>query len=165
MSGSYVDTANTPPAKPSQSQLTAEAVAAAAHCGDYSSNAAYVVASPSGIVPSGFKTQYCAYHSSTSAPGGTIAWTNLPYVPDAGTSCAANSVNPNGATDGVTIVAGHEQGETETDPFPSSGWLDSTGAENGDKCAYQNLINNPAAGGYPTQPLWSNATSSCVQSY
>ncbi|MEA2718422.1 MAG: hypothetical protein QOJ39_286, partial [Candidatus Eremiobacteraeota bacterium] len=39
------------------------------------------------------------------------------------------------------------------------------GAENGDKCAWVNLINNPNAGGYPTQPLWSNANNGCVQSY
>ena len=70
-----------------------------------------------------------------------------------------------GTLDGVSIVFGHEQGETETDPQPNSGWLDSSGAENGDKCAWTNLINNPNAGGYPTQPLWSNATLSCVQTY
>jgi len=97
--------------------------------------------------------------------GGTIAWTNLPYMPDAGASCGAGSVNSPGTLDGVTIVGGHEQGETETDPFPNSGWLDNSNAENGDKCAWTNLINNPNAGGYPTQPLWSNANNGCVQSY
>jgi serine protease len=163
--GSYVDTTSSPPSKPSQSQMAAEAVKAAAHFGNYTASAAYVVAMPSGIVPSGFKTQYCAYHSSTSAGGGTIAWTNLPYIPDAGASCGAGSVNSPGTLDGVTIVSGHEQAETETDPQPNSGWLDGSGAENGDKCAWISLENNPNAGGYPTQPLWSNATSSCVQSY
>jgi hypothetical protein len=145
--------------------MAAEAARAAAHYGDYSASAAYVVAMPHGIKPSGFGTQYCAYHSSTSASGGTIAWTNLPYMPDAGASCGAGSVNSPGTLDGVTIVGGHEQGETETDPQPNSGWLDSSGAENGDKCAWIGLENNPNAGGYPTQPLWSNASSGCVQSY
>jgi hypothetical protein len=163
--GSYVDTTSSPPSRPSQSQLAAEAVKAAAHYGDYSSNAAYLVALPHGIVPSGFGTQYCAYHSSTTAAGHTIAWTNDPYFPDAGASCGAGSVNNPGTLDGVTIVGGHEQAETETDPFPNSGWLDSSGAENGDKCAWTNLENNPNAGGYPTQPLWSNANNGCVQSY
>ncbi|MGZ3503362.1 MAG: hypothetical protein ACXVAW_02225 [Vulcanimicrobiaceae bacterium] len=163
--GSYVDTSNTPPKRPSSSALAAEAVRAAGHFGDYSASASYVVALPTGIHPSGFGTQYCAWHSSTSANGGRIAFTNLPYMPDAGASCGANSVNSNGTLDGVTIVSGHEQAETETDPQPSTGWLDSSGAENGDKCAWINLENNPNAGGYPTQPLWSNATSSCVQSY
>ena len=163
--GSYVDTTSSPPSRPSQSQLAAEAAKAAAHYGDYSANAAYIVALPHGIKPSGFGTQYCAYHSSTSAAGHTIAWTNDPYLPDVGASCGAGSVNSPGTLDGVSIVFGHEQGETETDPFPNSGWLDSSGAENGDKCAWMNLENNPNAGGYPTQPLWSNSNNGCVQSY
>jgi serine protease len=163
--GSYVDTSSSPPSKPSQSAMAAEAAKVAAHYGDYSASAAYIVAMPHGIKPSGFGTQYCAYHSSTSAGGSTIAWTNLPYMPDAGASCGAGSVNSPGTLDGVTIVGGHEQGETETDPQPNSGWLDSAGQENGDKCAWTGLMNNPDAGGYPTQPLWSNANNACVQSY
>jgi serine protease len=163
--GSYVDTSSTPPRHPTQSQMAAEAKKAAAHFGDYSANASYVVAMPHGVTPSGFGSQYCAYHSSTNASGGTIAWTNLAYIPDAGPTCGVGAVNSPGTLDGVTIVSGHEQAETETDPQPNSGWLDSSGAENGDKCAWIDLENNPDAGGYPTQPLWSNATSSCVQSY
>jgi hypothetical protein len=163
--GSYVDTTSSPPARPTQSQMAAEAAKAAARYGDYTASADYIVALPHGIKPSGFGTQYCAYHSSTTAAGHTIAWTNDPYLPDVGSSCGAGSVNSPGTLDGVSIVFGHEQGEVETDPFPNTGWLDSSGAENGDKCAWTNLINNPNAGGYPTQPLWSNATSSCVQSY
>jgi hypothetical protein len=163
--GSYVDTSSTPPKRPTQSQMAAEAVRAAAYFGDYTASASYVVAMPHGVSPSGFGTQYCAYHSSVSASGGTIAWTNLPYMTDAGASCGAGSVNSPGTLDGVTIVSGHEQAETETDPQPDSGWLDSSSEENGDKCAWISLENNPNAGGYPTQPLWSNASSSCVQTY
>ena len=164
--GSYVDTTTSPPSRPTQSQLAAEATKAAAHYGDYSASASYIVALPHGIKPSGFGTQYCAWHSSTTVSGkGTIAYTNDPYLPDVGSSCGAGSVNSPGTLDGISIVYGHEQGETETDPQPNSGWLDSSGAENGDKCAWVNLINNPNAGGYPTQPLWSNANNGCVQSY
>ena len=162
--GSYVDTSSAPPARPTQSQLAAEASRAAAHYGDYSASASYIVALPHGIKPSGFGTQYCAWHSSTSTAGHVIAYTNDPYIPDAGYSCGAGSVNSPGTLDGVTIVGGHEQGETETDPQPNSGWLDSSGAENGDKCAWTGLENNPNAGGYPTQPLWSNSNNGCVQS-
>ncbi len=166
LGGYYVDTTSSPPSRPTQSQMAAEAAKAAAHFGAQGLNVgSYVVAMPHGIAPSGFKTQYCAYHSTTSAGGTTIAWTNLPYMPDAGTSCGAGSVNSPGTLDGVTIVGGHEQGETETDPNASSGWIDSAGAENGDKCAWTNLYNNSAAGGYPTQPLWSNSNNGCVQSY
>ena len=162
---SYVDTTSSPPRRPTQSQLAAEAAKAAAKYGDYSASADYIVALPHGIRPSGFGTQYCAYHSSATAAGHTIAWTNDPYLPDVGASCGAGSVNSPGTLDGVSIVFGHEQGEVETDPFPNSGWLDSGGAENGDKCAWTGLENNPNAGGYPTQPLWSNSNNGCVQSY
>jgi len=160
--GSYVDTTSSPPSRPSQSQLAAEAAKAAAHFGNSSINASYVVALPHGIRPSGFGTQYCAYHSTTSAG---VPWTNLPYLPDVGASCGAGSVNSPGTLDGVSIVGGHEQAETETDPTASNGWIDGNGEEIGDKCAWISLENNPNAGGYPTQPLWSNASSGCAQSF
>jgi hypothetical protein len=167
--GSYVDTTSSPLPVPQDADIAAEAVKAAAHFGDYSPSAAYVVALPHNTIPIGFEVQYCAWHSSTAAAGGTIAYTNLPYLPDAGSSCGQGSVNTPGTIDGVSIVAGHEQGETESDPFPSTGWTDASGAENGDKCAWTGLQNNPNAGGFPTQPLWSNASNlglgACVQSY
>ena len=53
--------------------------------------------------------------------------------------------------------------ETITDPFPSSGWLDGSGPENGDKCPWINSGHGEAAdismGGasYAVQSLWSNA--------
>ena len=167
--GSYVDTTSSPLPVPQDSDIAAEAVKAAAHFGDYSPSAAYVVALPHNVIPVGFEVQYCAWHSSTATARGTIAFTNLPYLPDAGSSCGQGSVNKPGTIDGVSIVAGHEQGETESDPFPSTGWTDASGAENGDKCAWTGLQNNSNAGGFPTQPLWSNASNAglgaCVQSY
>src|SRR5207248_7370929 len=76
--------------------------------------------------------------SSTSSSYGNIAYTNMPYITDAGASCGANFVNSGtaGRTDGITIVGGHEFAETETDIYPSTGWLDKNGSENGDKCAW-----------------------------
>ncbi len=166
-SQSYVDTTSSPPSRPTQTQLANEAAKAAAKYGDYSASASYVVALPHGIKPSGFGTQYCAWHSSATVTGkGTIAYTNLPYMSDAGYSCGVGSVNSPGTLDGVSIVGGHEQGETETDPQPNTGWIDLTNnSENGDKCAWTGLEDNPSVGNYPTQPLWSNASSSCVQTY
>jgi hypothetical protein len=162
--GSYVDTSSSPAKRPTQSSMAAEAARAEAHFGDYSANAQYVVAMPHGIAPSGFKTQYCAYHSTTSAGGGTISWTNLPYLPDAAGSCGAGSVTGSNL-DGVSIVEGHEMAESETDPYLGA-WLDSSGAEIGDKCAWVDLQDTNLNGtSFPTQPLWSNASSSCVQSY
>ncbi|HET8909687.1 MAG TPA: hypothetical protein VFN11_22250, partial [Ktedonobacterales bacterium] len=166
---------------PTQSQLAAEAVRAAAHFNNttFTSNTTvqYVVNTATGNNMNGFGTQWCAWHSSTSSTFGNIAYTNMPYITDAGASCGANFVNGGGSglTDGITIVGGHEFGETETDIFPNGGWLDGSGSENGDKCAWissgqgasANVTMNGAS--FPVQSLWSNAFNSnaggCVLSY
>jgi len=63
-----------------------------------------------------------------------IAFTNMPYVLNAGGGCGTDFVNPTptGDLDGVTIVLGHEIAETPTDPGAESsiglvqngGWFD-----------------------------------------
>ena len=162
----WSDNTNTLPRRISQSALAAEAVRAVSHfSGSYSVSSNYVVATPHGHSQSGFGTQWCAYHSTTSSSHGTLSWTYMPYITDAGGSCGANSVNggSGGTLDGVTIVGGHEQAETMTDPQLNA-WYDNSGAETGDKCAWMNLQNTPfSTGTFPTQPLWSNNPSGCVQ--
>jgi serine protease len=176
--GVWADNASSAPRKPRQSQLAAEAVRAAQHFGNNTaaSNASvqYVIATSTGNSSSGFGTSYCAYHSSTSSSVGNVAYTNLPYMTDAGASCGAN-FNGLGPNAGITIVGGHEMAETETDQFPNGGWLDSGGAENGDKCAWitsgqgasADVTMNGAT--FPVQSLWSNAFSGgaggCVLSF
>jgi serine protease len=166
LAGVWNDT-SAPPIVMQDSDIGNEALKAAAHFNDYSVNASYVIATPHLHNDLGFAVEYCAWHSSEQASNGsTISFTNLPYIPDAGSSCGQGSVNTPGTLDGVSIVEGHEQGETETDPQPSSGWIDSSGNEIGDKCAWTGLQNTAfSTGTFPTQPLWSNASSSCVQSY
>lgn len=164
LAGTWIDT-STPPSRPGSSSVGSEAKKAVSHFGYGGVNANYFVAIQSGNDPSGFRTQWCAWHSSESDSGvGTVSYTDFPYQSDAGANCGAGSVNSPGTYDGVSIVGGHEDAETQTDPQPSSGWTDSGGSEIGDKCAWQNLINNSAAGGYPTQPLWDNKISGCAQS-
>jgi serine protease len=177
--GVWSDNATSAPARPKQSQLAAEAVKAAQHFSNTTaaSNASvqYVIATASGNNATGFGTQYCAWHSSTNSTAGKLAYTNLPYITDAGASCGAG-FNSLGATAGITIVEGHEMAETITDQFPSTGWLDSGGAENGDKCAWISGTGQGAAAyvnlgtvTYPVQSLWSNAfnggAGGCVISY
>jgi hypothetical protein len=179
LAGYWNDNASSAPSRPKQSQIANEAVRAAGHFGNTtaSSNASvqYVIATAHGNNSAGFGSRYCAYHSSASSSAGDIAYTNLPYITDAGASCGAN-FNNLGATAGITIVEGHELGETVTDQFPSTGWLDSSGSENGDKCAWIPTGNQGAAtdvalstGSFPVQSLWSNAFNSgsggCVLSY
>lgn len=163
------DDPSAPPSHPSQSQLAQEAVNAAAHFGNTASganaNAQYVIATAHGKSSSGFGVQYCAWHSSTTSAYGTLAYTNLPYIPDAGGACGQSFVNSGsaGLLDGVSIVAGHEMAETETDPFPNGGWLDGNGGENADKCAWISSGQGAAAdvtlstGTFAVQALWSNA--------
>ncbi|MDE1950632.1 MAG: hypothetical protein KGI35_18600, partial [Burkholderiales bacterium] len=178
LAGVWYDNATAAPTQPSQSQLAAEAVRAAQYFGRSSGSAnasvQYVVATAHGNNASGFGTQYCAYHSWVKSTLGKVAYTNLPYITDAGASCGAN-FNGLGANAGITMVGGHEAAETITDQFPSSGWLDANGAENGDKCAWLSSGSGAAAdvtlngGIFPVQSLWSNKANSgaggCVLSY
>ena len=179
LAGVWYDNASAAPAKPSQSNIASEAVRAAQHFGNTSpasnSSVHYVIATATRNNSSGFGSQYCAYHSSTSSSLGNVAYTNLPYITDAGASCGAN-FNGLGPYAGITIVSGHEAAESITDPFPDTGWLDSSGSELADKCAWittgtagaaQNVTTS--TGTFAVQSLWSNAASSdkggCVVSY
>jgi hypothetical protein len=170
----WYDNTSAAPSSPTQSQLAAEAIRAAQHFGNTAAGSnnttQYVVATATHNNASGFGTQYCAWHSSTSSSYGNLAYTNLPYITDAGASCGAN-YNGLGSKAGITIVEGHEMAETITDQYPNGGWLDRNGAENGDKCAWiasgQGATTSTSLNGtsFPVQSLWSNATSNCVVSY
>jgi serine protease len=176
LAGTWNDTSAVP-TSPTQSQIAAEASSAASHFGGLNPGAQYMVFTPTGHSESGFGTQWCAYHSSS----GNLSYAYMPYEPDAGASCGMNFVNGsnnafgNGYFDGFSIVGGHEYGETVTDPYPNSGWLDSRGAENGDKCAWiasgQGAASNIGLGAnnFAVQSLWSNAfnggAGGCVLSY
>jgi serine protease len=179
--GVWADEASAAPSQASGNQLAAEAVRAATHFGNttQSSNLAtqYVIVSPTGTHPDGFNTissNWCAWHDYTadsslsggavSSPDGYLAFTNLPYLTDMGSSCGENFVNSGsaGTLDGVSIVEGHEYAETITDQYPAGGWTDSSGEENGDKCAWissgQGASQNVtfATGTFAVQSTWAN---------
>ena len=129
-------------------------------------NASYVVQTPWGHNESGFGTSWCAYHGAFTYDKTVIAYTYMPYMPEAGTSCGANFVNKGaaGTLDGVTIVEGHELEETQTDPNPPSGWYGS-GGEIGDLCAWNPATSNQPFGNsttFPVQPLWSDVANACT---
>lgn len=163
LAGTWFDNGGAAPQSASQSDLAAEAVAAAQHFGVSGPDIQIVVLSPSGTNPDGFPNSgFCAWHDFTASGSGDIPFTNMPYVLDAGSSCGANSVRS--ALDGFSIVEGHEYAETLTDPEPASGWVDSQGSEIGDKCAWQNLFAiNLSSGSFAMQPLWSNNDNGCAQ--
>ena len=163
--GTWSDTSAVP-STPTFVQIQREAVRAAAHHGDYTSNVTYYIATPTGHDTSGFGTDFCAYHDSVVTSKGRIAYAVLPYITDAGAACGSYAVNYTsiGLVDGVSIVGGHELAESQTDPVPMTGWFDSEDEEIADKCAWTNLKNNAfSTGTYPTQPLWNNGTASCTQ--
>lgn len=149
------------PTSPTDAQVQSAASRAAAHFATGGSvNVQIVVATPTGHSISGFGTQFCAYHGTVSA-NPNITYTNLPYMTDAGGSCGAGIVTGK-ALDGVSIVEGHELGESITDPLLNA-WFDASGQENGDKCAWMGLHTiNTSAGTFAVQPLWSNAISGCA---
>jgi hypothetical protein len=158
------------PANPTDGQVAAESLLGVKHFG-YDSSGSYVVVTAHGHSSSGFGTSYCAYHSSTQdSKSDLVSYTNLPYIPDAGSSCGASIITPPSdeaaANEGVTIVEGHEFGESITDPDPFSGWTNPQWSEIGDICAWEDIENDPfGSNSFTAQPMWSNATSSCVHSY
>jgi serine protease len=181
LAGVWVDESSPAPAQATGHEIGLEAVSAATHFANTTptanGSAQYVIVSPPGAHPDGFKTsgvQFCAWHDYTgdstlsggavSSPAGQLAFTNLPYVTDSGTSCGQGFVNPGstGVLDGVTIVEGHEYAETITDPYPSTGWVDGSGLENGDKCAWVKLGQGASqnvtlsTGTFAVQATWSN---------
>jgi hypothetical protein len=166
--GAWADNGHSIPSAPSDSQVAAEAVNGMTHFG-FDANGSYVVVTAHNHNSPGFGTQFCAYHSDTSTNKGIISYTNLPYIPDAGQNCGAGFISPpsdeTSADEGVTIVEGHEYGESVTDPQPFSGWNSAQG-EIGDLCAWTNIQNDPyGSKSYTAQPMFSNASSSCVHSF
>jgi hypothetical protein len=172
LGSTWNDTVDPVPNHPSDSQIQQEAVRAANHfgitgsSGVSGSNVAVMVATPTGHYTRGFGVRWCAYHSSVSTTTGNLSYTNFPYQTDAGTSCGENFVNSGsaGLLDGVSIVGGHEYAESITDPYPSTGWLDSSGSEIGDKCAWSSSSGDISlsTGTFAVQPLWSNAITGCA---
>jgi hypothetical protein len=165
--GAWEDDARVPEV-PTDSQIAVEALRGVAHFG-YDSNASYVVATPHDRSTPGFGTQWCAYHGATTGHDTLVSYTNLPYIPDAGETCGANFITPPsdeaGADEGVTIVEGSMQGDSATDPNPPTGWQ-GQGAEISDFCEWDNIENDAfGSHSYTVQPMFSNASQSCVQSY
>ena len=79
---------------------------------------------------------YCAYHSWGSC-GGTQVEFGFFFKPDGDAGCNPDSTVA-GQSEGLQAdanVSGHELSETRSDPNGNA-WYDSSGEENGDKCAW-----------------------------
>ncbi len=184
LAGVWEDTSAKAPGRATAHQIALEAVNAAAHFGNTTAasnlDTQYVIVSPTGTDPDSYKQSgFCAWHDYTgdsgldgggavSGPGTPLAFTNMPYIPNAGASCGAGFVNPGNALDGVTIVGGHEYAETLTDQFPTGGWLANNGEETGDLCAWKTSgAGNSqditlSTGKFAVEGTWSNLAKSCA---
>lgn len=186
LAGTWYDNSGAEPDPANGNQLANEAINAAGYFGNTTpaSNrySQYVIMSATGTNPDNYQSQgFCAWHDyngdttlsggAASSPYGDVSFTNLPYIPDAGSSCGQNFVNSGsaGTLDGYTIVEGHEYAETVTDQNPAGGWTNSSsGAENGDECAWINPGQQGGSGNvtmgngsYAMQSTWSNDTNEC----
>jgi serine protease len=177
LAGVWFDTTAPSPDVATPAQLAQEAVLAAAHFGNSTPAAnryaQYFIVSPAGTHPDGFGLSgenFCGWHYYARSPLGDIAYSNLPYVTDAGRSCGVKFVNhgTQGVLDAFSIVAGHEYAETLTDQFPPGGWTNpESGEEAADTCAW--IITGPghatnvklATGSFAMQSIWSNDTKEC----
>ncbi len=173
--GLWEDTSSKAPAAAGSYQLGEEAVRAAGHFGNVTPAenryAQYVIVSPTGTDPDHYQeNKFCAWHDDTGYPGvgidstyGSVAFTNLPYIPDAGKGCGKDFVNSNGTLDGVTLTAGHEYAETITDQFPAGGWTSGGNeSEAADLCDWISTGQGAAhdltlpTGTFAVQSIWSN---------
>jgi len=182
LAGVWYDNSQASPSAATGAQLAQEAINAAAHFGNTTAASnryvQYVILSPTGADPDNYKTGgFCAWHDyngdqGVSSPYGDIAFTNMPYVSDQGSSCGAGFVNSGSNLDGFSIVEGHEYAETITDQNPAGGWTNHqsgtySGQENGDECAWISSGQGASAnvsmgtGSFAMQSTWSNDTNRC----
>jgi hypothetical protein len=139
----------------------------------------YAVFSASGVnLGGGAYTSYCAYHGYFAYNGSTVLYAAMPY--DYNPSCNLLNGSPNNdpGGDAEVNVLSHELEEANTDPQLNA-WYDTTGAENGDKCAWNfgteflstkngSGYANITVGGrdYLVQQNWLNANGGgCYQGY
>jgi serine protease len=165
LAGTWFDNSDAAPDSAAASDLAAEAAKAAEHFGnttqDPNLNAQYVIVSPTGTHPDGFPDSgFCAWHDQTSSSYGTLAYTNLPYIPDSGAG-ACTTFTDGRLLSGIESTETHEYAETVTDFWPSSGWNGAQG-EIGDACQNLDAYVTLSTGTFDLQGLWSNSAGGCV---
>lgn len=113
---------------------------------------------------------FCAWHSLASVNGQQIAVAYMPNTTGLAGCDPGNLYNLSGSQGlrSLANVTSHEYMEAVTDTLPSSatyGWLDSSGAEIGDKCAWQfnGAVTLSNGSKWQLQEEYSNAAGGCVQ--
>jgi hypothetical protein len=117
--------------------------------------------------------QYCAWHSAGSC---NVGGTNYPVQfafffnldGDAGCDPQDTSGQHSQGLAALANVSAHELSEARTDPANPGAWYDSSGAENGDKCAWSfsgTLATFSNSTQWKLQGEWSNAAYSASRGY
>jgi hypothetical protein len=112
---------------------------------------------------------YCAYHSVGTCHGVTVQFAfffNLDGDP--GCDPADTTTGHSQGLAALANVSGHELSEARSDPANPGAWYDSSGAENGDKCAWTfNVPSVPFSNGtkWKIQGEWSNAAYTAGTGY
>lgn len=166
LAGSWIDTAAYPAKRLSNRQIQAE-ITHAMKVNRWRANLNNVffifTARGENICIRSNQCSFTAFCASHGVFGTDIIYAVVPYV---GTNLGACGVpfSPDGDIDAESAinVASHEQMEAATDPLVNA-WIDATGAEIGDKCAWDfggvSLLNSHA---YLVQKEWDNEVNSCV---
>ncbi|HET9729668.1 MAG TPA: hypothetical protein VFR41_09625 [Acidimicrobiia bacterium] len=170
--GSLTDYGSTPPSKANTSSITNEiAKVLAANSMAPDPNAIYLVFTSN--FPKG--GNYCAWHSGATINGVAIAQAYMPNTTGIAGCDPGNPftvTNPYSAgTRSVANVTSHETMEAITDKLPGGstyGWIDSSGSEISDKCAWQ-FGSAVQIGSYTwtIQKNWSNDPNhhGCIQEW
>jgi hypothetical protein len=125
--------------------------------GDSSGNGYYAVYTDT---PRGH-AQYCAWHSYGTCGGVRVQFAFFFKLDgDAGCDPQDTSGLHSQGLAAIANVSGHELSEARTDPASPGAWYDSSGAENGDKCAWTYgapLVTFSNGTSWKIQGEWSNA--------
>jgi hypothetical protein len=111
---------------------------------------------------------YCAWHSWGNCSNGRPV--QVAYMPNidgiAGCDPDPSSLNHSQGLAALANVTAHELSEAITDPR-GTGWFDSGGAENGDKCAwvFPSIVTLANGSSWQAQGNWSNARYTAKTGY
>jgi hypothetical protein len=112
---------------------------------------------------------YCAWHSAGTCGGVPIQFAFF-WKLDGDAGCDPQST-VSGESQGLAALANvsaHELSEARSDPASPGAWYDSSGAENGDKCAWTfNVpsVSFPNGTSWKLQGEWSNAAYTAGSGY
>jgi hypothetical protein len=112
---------------------------------------------------------YCAWHSAGTCGGKSVQFAFFfDLAGDPGCDPNDTTTGHSQALAAIANVSAHELSEARTDPGSPGGWYDSSGNENGDKCAW--TFNAPAVAfsdgtSWKVQGEWSNAAYSSGKGY